>query len=44
MDCYFQNSCLLENYVEIFLKLYHKVHWYDKNFKQLFWSGMDDIL
>lgn len=44
MDCYFQNSCLLKNYVEIFLELYHKVHWYDENFKQLFWSGVNDIL
>ncbi|KAK9953259.1 hypothetical protein ABG768_017264 [Culter alburnus] len=39
-----QNGRLLEEYVEVYLQLYHEARWDDETLKQHFWSGMDDIL
>lgn len=41
-DCYLQNSCSLEEYIEEFLELYNKARLDNETLKQLFWS--DDIL
>lgn len=44
MDCYSQNGRMLEEFVEDILELYNEARWDDETLKQLFWSGMDDIL
>lgn len=44
MDCYYQNGCMVEEFVEDSLELYNEACWDDETLKQLFWNGMDDIL
>lgn len=44
MDCLVKKGRTLEEYLEVFLELYHEARWDDEALKYIFWSGMDDNL